>query len=231
MKFLIRTDDIGMRPEESPIPPGKKWDHGLRLAQAFDAALDGLPWLAACVPMLCDDAGVEWIRGRKNITVALHGFDHCEVAGARNEFEGLSVDACREKLDKSQKRVGPTPYFVPPWNAFTEASVEAMWHEGIRHVFGAPTTWPTPPSPVDLARGVRFWPAWWTLYGACGWQQSEESCRRILDTVPALLDIPGRAVLTLHITWEAARDPEFKHVAELAAMIKDHVISAEEFVK
>lgn len=231
MKFLIRVDDIGMRPEEAPIPPGKKWDHGLKMAMEFDDALDGLPWMAACVPMLCDEDGIARIRSRHNITVALHGWDHCEVMGARNEFEGLSVDACREKIDKSQKHIGPTKFFVPPWNAYTSNFVEAAWHEGIRHVFVAPEEWPTPPSPVNMGKGVKFWPAWFPLYGALGWRQSNESCDRILSTIPSLLDHPGRAVLTLHITWEAARDPKFKHVQDLAKMIKDHIVTAEEFVK
>jgi hypothetical protein len=226
MKFLIRVDDIGMTPEESPMPPGKNRDHGLELAKKFNDAMQGVPWLAAVVPAMLDEDGVAWLKQAKGVDVALHGWDHCEADGCRNEFENLSIDSCRWKISNGQLRVGPTPYFVPPWNAYTPNFIEAAWHEGIRHIFAAPVQWETPPSPVELARGVKLWPAWSSLYGSLAWTQG---CKPILNTLPDLLGKKGKAVLTLHITWISARDPEFVSVRTFARMIAQHAISAQEF--
>jgi hypothetical protein len=230
VKFLIRVDDIGMTPEETSMPPGKKWDHGLKLAQKFDAAMQGVPWMAACVPAMIDEDGIAWLQQSPHISVALHGWDHCEEGGCRNEFEGLSVDDCRLKICKGQSRIGPAPFFVPPWNAYTPNFVEGAWHEGVRHIFGAPVEWATPPSPVELERGVKFWPAWNCLYGSLAWQQSPEGCGPIMKMLPSLLGETGRAVITLHITWLAARDPEFVHVREFSKLIDGSAMSASEFV-
>lgn len=230
MKFLLRVDDFGWTDEESEAPPLKKRDIGLRLAQKFHAALDGIPYLAGVIPSEVDDRGIDWLMSCPDgLSVALHGWNH-SPGKERHEFHGLSPDSIRELISRGQKKIGPTPYFIPPFNSFAHAHAAPMWHEGIRYVFGRDQAWASPPSPYELEMGVMFIPAWARLYGALGWKQGSAS-NRVLDELYVLFPDPGIAVLTLHLPWEAARDPEFKHTKTLARVWREHFVSAEEFVK
>lgn len=231
MKILIRVDDFGWTSEESDNPPLKKTDAGLRIARKFHDALDGIPYLAAVIPAVLDVVGREWLLSKpKGLTVALHGWSHREPnPGDRHEFEGMSQDEVRGRICSGQGVCGPTPYYVPPFNGLDHAHVPALWHEGIRYIFGREQEWGTPPSPVELANGVKFIPAWARLYGALGWKQGSAE-KRLLDVLYDIYDLPGFAVMTLHLPWEHARDPEFKHTRVLQEF-KGHFISADDFVR
>lgn len=230
MKIMLRVDDFGWTSEEAENPPMKKRDVGLRLAQRFHAALDGIPYLAAVIPAEVDVEGKKWLESRpKGMSVALHGWNHSDPTGDRNEFQGMSADQVRARIALGRTILGSTPFLVPPFNGLDPAHIESMWHEGIRYIFGREQEWPTPPSPVELAKGVKFIPAWTRLYGSLGWIQGAAKAR-LLDEIYDLYDQPGLAVMTLHLPWMAARDPEFKHVRSLNPYA-GHFIAPEEFVK
>jgi hypothetical protein len=229
VNYLLRVDDFGWTAEEGDRPPTKKADVGLRLARQFHEVLDGMPYLAGVIPACVDLEGVEWLEGEPvNMTKALHGFTH-EDRGDRHEFEGMSPAIVRDKIAEGHRIIGPTPYYIPPFNSLDHAHIPSLWHEGIRYIFGREQQWETPPSPTELAMGVRFIPAWARLYGALGWQQGAAS-RRLLDEMELTHDKDGLAVMTLHLPWEFARDPRLQHLRELRRTWKRKFVSAAEFV-
>ena len=230
MRFMIRCDDLGLTPESAETPSGKARDKGLGLARRFHAAMQGVPFLGATIPGEVDAEGVEWIRSRPaGLTVALHGYRHATLV-QRNEFLNESSAFIREKIAEAQRRIGPTKFYVPPHNQIDAEHIEPLWHEGIRYVFGREQEWPTPPSPVEMARGVMFYPAWSTLYGATAWTQGSAT-EPLLDVLPKIEHAEGKAVMTLHLPWQSAKDPDFLSVRVMAARYGHMFVSAEEFVK
>lgn len=234
MKFAIRVDDLGWthvpRRDE---PNRKKRDIYFAAASEFHEAMGGFPYLGAVIPSETDDLALSWLKKAREggLTVALHGWDHSMREGARNEFEGLSMPTIRELLDRGQKLVGPTPHLVPPFNATVPQLAEACFHEGVKYIWGGPVKWATPPSPVELDKGVRLIPAWDRLYSATRWQQGEQP--------PILAQLagnwwekaPGLAVITLHLPWEFARDPRLLGVRELVSRVAEHLITPDAFAE
>ena len=232
MRFLLRVDDFGLSHREGERVPDKLPDVGCEIARRFHDAMSGLPYLAAVVPAALDEAGGAWIRSRPaGMTVALHGWDHSTRGTVHNEFHGLTMTEMRDKIAAGYKIVGGCKWFIPTFNACEEGLFEACWHESIRFVCGAPSYWPTPPQPWSVYRDVLFVPSWALTYGATGWQQGKNGPPPLLETVPMLLNLPGLAVLTLHVNWESAKDAEFKGVRALAEVLRGHVVTPEEFVR
>lgn len=232
MRFCIRSDDHGLTPREAAKVPDKLSDKGCEIAKRFHEAMQGVPYLAAVVPAALDEAGGAWIRSKpKGMTVALHGWDHSMRGDVKDEFHGYTVERMREEIARGQKVVGLTQHFVPPFNAVEDGLAEACYHEGIRYIWGAPSRWPTPPQPYQIYRDLVFVPSWNPMYGATRWEQGNQP--RVLTMLRyGILDLPGLAVLTLHgPTWEAAKDPEFNGVKELVSIIRNHVVTPEEFLE
>jgi hypothetical protein len=231
MKIAIRCDDIGWTDKAAEPMPMKQRDVGFELAQRFHAAMGGVPYLGAIIPSMADGEAVEWLQSKPaGLVPALHGWDHRMREGERSEFAGLSVVAMRDLLDNGRAVIGRTRHLVPPFNAMAPGLAEACFHEGVKYVWGGPVEWPTPPSPLELEQGTLLIPAWARIYGATNWPQG--TCRPLLETCePSFLDLPGLAVLTLHITWEAARDPDFRGIARLAGRIGPWTISPDEFAE
>lgn len=235
MKILIRVDDFGMTPQAGlgPLYGGRLPDVGLALAQGFHAAMGGLPYMAAVVPAAVDAGGLAWLRGKPaGLTIALHGWDHRD-AGGRDEFNESNEDGIRKCLDAGRRKLGPTPYFVPPFNAVSDTLFRACYHEGIRYVFGGPVDWPTPPNPMEKAMGVKYIPAWARLYGATRWVQAPGNQVLCTELNMELVRVYSFAVLTLHLPWEFARDPELFGVRDVARRLREFfdVLSADDFVK
>lgn len=231
MKFCIRVDDIGLSNREADTVPDKLPDTGCEIAKRFHAAMSGLPYVAAVVPAALDEEGGNWIRSRPpGMTVALHGWDHSTRAGVADEFHGMSVKEMRERIDWGQKKIGPVRHYCPPFNGDEKGLYEACYHEGIRYIWGMPSRWPTPPQPWQVYRELLFIPAWRDLYGATGWKQGKDGVPPLLSTLPDYMKRDGVAVLTLHIGWQAAKNPDFSGVAAMADLIRGNVISPEDFV-
>lgn len=231
MKLMIRVDDVAMSPREAAQVPDKLPDTGCEIVRRFHAAMGGLPYLAAVVPAMLDEAGGDWIRSRPpGMTVALHGWDHTRRGTVANEFHGLTVEEMRNKIADGYKIVGGCKWFVPPFNACEEGLFEACFHEGIRFVCGSPSKWPTPPQPWGVYREVTFVPAWAPLYGATAWSQGGGPV--LLKEIARYINEPGVAVLTLHgPTWEFAKDQDFVGVRALVKAVGANVISPEEFAR
>lgn len=231
MKILLCVDDIGWTPEATGSGALKRPDKGLALARRLHEALGGLPWLAGVIPGALDNEGQDWLRSAPaGLTVALHGFTHgSDRPDMRSEFDGCSEVEIRDRIAAGQGMVGPTPFYIPPYNACDPREADAMWHEGIRYIFGAPVEWPCPPSPHRFGKCWMF-PRWSRIYGAVAWIQG--GCEPLLDTCKSgFLDFPGLAVLTLHLPWEAARDPNFDHVKRLCGRIDSWTTTPQEFVR
>lgn len=234
MKFAVRVDDLGW------IETGKP-DRGLSLARRFHAAMQGLPYLGAVIPACLDDEGLAWLASAPaGLTMALHGWDHRLQQGARSEFHGLDLTHCRAVLDRGRRWLAEVTgvgigHLVLPFNGYESEVADACFYEGIRYVWGggshvsaAPGSWPTPPQPYPLGR-IAFVPSWAPTYAATLWRMSPENVP-LSEALPQLLDAPGRAVLTLHITWEAAKCDDFRGVRWLVDLIGDRAISAEEYL-
>lgn len=229
--ILIRVDDFGWTSQETETPPIKQTDVDLEIAQRFHEAMSGVPYLAGVIPACVTPRGMDWLRKVDGLAVALHGWDHGSTRPQeRDEFSQMSAQEIRTAIDRGQKLIGPTQFFIPPYNAMPANLAEAAWHEGIRYIFGRESEWPAPPQPHQIGR-VWFCPAWAPLYGASRWQQG---AAQHADGLVGWLKSWGwrhaPAVLTLHITWEHARDPEFNGVRELAKLLDGHAVTAAEFV-
>ncbi len=231
MKFVIRVDDFGWGAEADPDnAPLKRVDVGLLHARHFHSVMQGVPYLAGVIPACLDIPAQDWIHSKPaGLSVAVHGWDHKMRAGSRNEFEGLSENACRDLFSNGMKKIGKTRHLIPPFNAITPEMVRAAWHEGIRFVWGAPSNWFTPPSPREMEMGVVFVPSWTPLYGASGWGQAAGD-RPLWQAMAELGNSPGVAVVTLHLPWEFARDPDLRWLRHLVDAHRRWIISPEEFV-
>lgn len=243
MKLCIRVDDLGWTDQESANPPAKTADVGLELAQKFHAAMQGRPYLGAVIPAAIDDDGRAWLASKPDgLTIALHGWSHDSGGGAFSEFHRDDTDAVREKIAKGQQRIfgkeseNWTRHFVAPFNAYTPTLLDAMWHEGIRYAWGgtapntrAPSSWPTPPQPFEVGR-MLFVPSWDPLYSATYWRMSA-GAEPLMDVLPGVIDLPGKAVLTLHLPWELSKGgPSFGGVSDLVDRYGHAMISAEEYL-
>jgi hypothetical protein len=231
VNFMIRVDDLGWTPDKEP-------DAGLDLAKRFHEAMAGLPYLGGIIPAMLDDDALAWLSSKPaGLTIALHGWDHSRVDGVDSEFRGKDLDECREMLYRGQKRMdGPHFHLIPPFNSVEPDLPEACYLEAIRYIWGGgrhdrkePSMWATPPQPYPLGR-VTFVPSWIPTYAATLWRMSEE-CPPLTEKLPRLLDRLGKAVITLHITWESARCDDLEGVRWLVDQIKDRVISPDEFLK
>lgn len=225
--IAIRVDDIGWT-DEVLRPPIKKADQGLELARRFHGAMGGAPYLAGVIPAYVDQVGIDWIRSKPDgMAVALHGWDHgANRRNDRDEFSGLSSQEIREKIAMGQARVGPTSHFIPPYNALPPALAEAIWHEDIRYIWGREVDWPTPPSPFEVDRCWMI-PSWAKLYGVSKYQLSP-GMPILVNMVKSIPAVP--AVLTLHIPWEASNDPSFDGVRRLIDMIRDRIVTPDQYV-
>lgn len=225
-------DDIGWKSNGTT-------DEGLSIAQSFHAAMSELPYLAAVIPSSIDAAGAEWLQSKpEGMTVGMHGYSHRPaVTDGRSEFAGMSEKRIRDRIAAgNQKLGGIAEHFILPWNAYEADFAEAAYHEGVRYIWGAedhgtssPSTWPTPPQPYSLGR-ITFVPAWLLTYGVTIGKMSREDIP-LCGTLPVLIDRKGKAVITLHITWEYSKSATFDGVKWLVDTIGDRVISADEFLK
>ena len=230
MKLAIRVDDLGWTATETATPPIKETDIGLRLAQAFHAAMGGTPYLGAVIPSTLDGEGLAWLDSNpEGLTVALHGFTHRKSGTVANEFHGMDELRCRNRLGHATKALGRrTTHFVPPFNGINTELVDALWYEGVRYIWGAPSEWETPPQPYGMGK-LLFVPSWLPLYGAAQCRMNDQT-PALIPNIPRVMQLPGQAVLTLHITWEAAHDDDFAGVRKLVDMIRRNVITPAEFV-
>ena len=232
MKFCIRVDDFGW------TSSGTK-DPGLEMAQKYHAAMQGLPYLAAVIPSCVDGKGLAWLRSCPDaLTVAMHGFNH-ELSGSKvaSEFHDSNRAECRLRIALGKRALQnvPVAHMVLPFNAYEPDLAEACYLEGLHFIWGGsshcerePSRWPVPPPPYPLGR-VTFVPSWEPTYAATLWRMKPTD-RPLEETLPALLDQPGKAIITLHITWEAAKCEDFKGVRWLVDLIRDRIISSEEYL-
>lgn len=240
MNFCVRLDDVGWSEQESPSPPLKLADRGLELARRFHAAMQGLPYLAAVIPSALDRDGLAWLQtAPAGMTIAMHGFNHrISVDGVASEFRHLDLEQCRQRIECGRVALKDVPieHLVLPFNCYEPDLAEACYQSGINYIWGGgehgsgcPSRWPTPPQPYSLGR-VTFVPSWAPTYAATLWRMGPED-RPLESVLPRLLDLPGKAVLTLHITWECCHSADFCGVKWLVAQLGDRAISVEEYLR
>jgi hypothetical protein len=229
MIFSIRVDDVGWTTEPADPPPRKRSDVGLSLARKFHAVMAGLPWLAAVIPSTLDKDGVAWLKSKPaGLVPALHGYDHRMVDGVASEFRGLDYTQCRQRIRAGLSKLSvATEHFVPPFNALEPDLEMACADEGLTVVWGDLVATPDLPRATPYARYV---PSWSRLYGASRKRMSEIA-PILVHEIPPLLGVKGHAVIALHITWEASKDPEFLGVRELVGLIRSNVIHPDEYVR
>lgn len=228
---MIRVDDVGWTPASTSEPPIKVPDRGLYLARRFNRAMDGVPWLAGVIPSALDDDGRKWLAQRPgNVTVAMHGVTHRRVDGVDSEFRGMDYHRCKIELLEGLVELGvKTQHFIPPFNAIEPHLIEALVDTGFRSVWGQFEAIPRPPRPMD---GLTFVPSLYELYSATLVSMGHGQLP-LLDVLPFVMSRPGYAVITLHITWEAARcdTEDFEGVRELVKLARSHVVSPEDYLR
>lgn len=230
MKFVIRADDIGWTPRPAAEPPLKEPDSGLELARRFHEAMGGLPWLAGVIPSTLDSDGKKWLASAPaGVTVAMHGVTHRRVGGVDSEFRGMSYERCRVNLLEGLVELGvKTTHFIPPFNAIEPDLPEALFDCGFRTVWGQYESIPRRPRPLE---SLTFVPSLYELYSATLASMGHGQLP-ILDRLPFMLKQDGYAVITLHITWEAARGggTDFEGVRELVGMVRNHVVTPDQYL-
>lgn len=238
MKVCIRVDDIGWTAETAfQQSPCKQPDRALSLARRFHRAMLGRPYLAGIIPRAVDEAGREWLRTRPvGMTFAQHGTSHRLAADmVRSEYRDMTGSALRDYVAVGHSALGvPTEEivdFIPPFNALEPELPDALYLEGFRRIWGAPSRWSTPPQPQWLGRCL-FVPAWMPLYGATLWRM-QAADRPLIEVWPEVSTWPGYAVLTLHVPWEAAKDgwTLFDGVRRLVGLLGDAILSPSDWLK
>jgi hypothetical protein len=235
LKFCIRVDDYGWTATDP-----KQSDKGLRLAQRFHDSLQGLPYIAGVIPLTVDHDGLAWLQSKPTgLTIALHGLKHSHSSGGvASEFHGMDVNQCRQHIAWGRTALQGIPIvdMILPFNGYEVDLAEACYLEGIYRIWGGglhsqttPSAWPTPPQPYPLGR-VTFVPSWAPLYGATQWRMSADTLP-LTETLPSVMNSPGKGIITLHITWEASKSADFSGVKWLADKIANWVISPEEYLK
>lgn len=233
MRFCLRVDDFGWVANSVP-------DRKLSLAQKMHATFQGLPYLGAVIPSTLDHDGLAWLQSAPaGVTIAMHGFNHSySEDGCASEFRNCDLQRCRQRIGwgKNSLKDVAIRHFVLPFNAYAPDLSEACYLEGMGYIWGGgghdythPSPWPTPPQPYSLGRTV-FVPSWAPTYAACLWRMGSEDVP-LCESLPRLLELPGRAVITLHITWEAAHCADFRGVRWLVERIGDRVITPEEYLR
>jgi hypothetical protein len=225
MIVTIRVDDIGWKPHAT----GR--DKDLSLAQKFHVAMQGVPYLGAVIPICLDDRGREWLQSRpKGLTVAMHGITHEMVEpGVESEFAGRELRECSAMIALGKRILGvETEHFVAPWNHYGESLHEALSISGIIRHWVGPVADDKPESVRHLLEYSMAY-AWKPLYGAILWPAGTDGIA-LAETMPEIMEREGRAVLTLHLTWEAAKGDDFKGVRWFVEKYMDQVISPEEYI-
>ena len=234
LKVCIRVDDVGWGSESIEPWPHKKLDVGLRLAQQFHAAMQGLPYLGAVIPKALDKEGLAWLHSQPcGFTGAVHGYCHDAPNRVCDEFLRLEFAEIRRRVSYARDYCClPYRHFVSPFNTYTDTLTDALVAEGFRYLWMGPVDRRyLPMRCFDDYNGPlpTLIPAWLPLYGcSCARMQSTE--RPLLDVWPGIKDEEGRAVLTLHLPWELAKNPSFDGLKNLVDMIHDHVMSPEEYI-
>jgi peptidoglycan/xylan/chitin deacetylase (PgdA/CDA1 family) len=194
--------------------------------------MSGFPYLAAVVPAELDDDGRQWLASNpEGMTIAMHGVTHRRMPpGADSEFAGRGREECFDMIESGKRMLGVmTNHFVAPFNYYGEHLHAVLCENDICVHWTGPTVADVPSPPEDNGDYVAV-PAWRPLYGALLWPSGTYE-RPLCEAMPELMEMQGRAVLTLHLTWEAARGEEFEGVRWLVERYGDRVISLEEYFR
>lgn len=228
MQFLLRVDDIGWSPEYQD-----KTDRGLRLAQDFHRKLGGLPHLGAVISEFVDQDGLAWLKSKPvGMKVALHGLNHTP-----GEFRNLTLADCRARIRRGKAALEDALLedVVLPFNQYETGLAEACRTEGIRRIWGGghhlitePSRWPAPPAPYPLEH-LCFVPSWRPTYAATLWRMRAD-IRPLSEILPGLFELPGKAVITIHVTWEKGLSKDLKGIQWLADTIGGHLIGVEDYL-
>lgn len=226
MKVVVRVDDVGWKPPEGE----DRQDNGLDLFHKFHAAMSGVPFLAAVIPACLDDAGRQWLESKPaGLTVGMHGVDHQREGGNCGEFSWLQKEQVvdRVKLGLSLMPAG-VEHFVAPWNDYGEHLHDVLALAGVKYHWTEPE-YSENPSWIERKQDYSIIPAWAPLYGCIAWP-SGPGQSPMLERIPEIMKREGRAVLTLHITWEASRGGEFTGVQWLVANYRHLILTPEEYL-
>jgi hypothetical protein len=226
MRVCVRVDDFGLRPHTGET------DCGLALARKFHKAMRGTPYLAGIIPARLDDAGRTWLISKPSgMTVAMHGIAHEKVSPqAESEFAFRARRECSSMVRLGKTLLGvPTRYFIAPFNHYGDHLHGVLAENGIDAHWVGPTS-ERFPRPMQQTSGYSLIFAWKPLYGCLLWPSGSPNAA-LCESLPALMGLEGKAVLTLHSTWEAARGERFEGIEWLVERYRDSVMSPEEFLK
>ncbi len=194
--------------------------------------MQGRPYLAAAIPGELDDEGREWLKsGPAGLSIAMHGLRHFPARlGVESEFAGLSHGQCLDMIWEAKELLGlETSHFVAPWNHYTQNLVDALLEEDIDIHWTGAQYGTVPPDPIrTVARCIV--PAWATLYGSLLWP-SGANMKALSHAMPEVMERPGCAVLTLHITWESRDGMDFSGIRWLIEHYGDRIISPEQYLE
>ena len=227
MQVVVRVDDVGW----NPLKGEDRQDYGLKLAKIFHEAMGGAPYLAAVIPACLDDEGRAWIESKpEGLTVGMHGMTHERAGGDRGgEYCWRDKEQIAAMVEQGLLLIpGKVDHFVAPYNTYAEHLHEALAAQGVRYHWTQPEYTEAVPS-IEKKDGYFLIPAWKPLYGCIAWPSGPEE-KPLLERIPEIMKKEGRAVLTLHITWEASRGEQFTGVRWFVERYKNSIISPEEYL-
>lgn len=205
-KLILRIDDVGRRPGDPPSP-GSDGDLEYFRRWRETCGLQGKPAVYGATPKWLTGNGLRWLL--ENITtperLALHGWDHSPGAVVHHE----QLHAGKMALS--------TNTYIPPFNAYTEDTLQAWGNVGGRYFLGGFHGEHHHYGPLPVKVGCFHLPALRECYGHAG---------ELLENLPAVLanlhNNAAPVVVTLHVPWDTPQAA--RQVVEL---VEDHLVSLE----
>lgn len=189
----IRVDDF---PRGTP---DRRWpDYGAGMLNRLEEF--GQPYLLGVVPLQCNEHDFQDLKRLRHAVFAMHGFNHgLDRWRPNSEFDGMShediVTTFNYCLGRLEYGLGDQTVraFIPPFNLFNQAVLDALEHSLIEVITGGPESY----SQMDMSkldfRGVAFVPS------VDEWYTSNGNLTDILQKVP---HCPSNRMVTLHLTGD-----------------------------
>lgn len=218
MKFILRIDDVGRKPGDTPEKgTDSSLDYFLRWREAL--GLTGLPCYYGIVPTWLNPEGrdrLKLLQGKEY--TAVHGWDH-----AHNSV----VDSARMSIARRElmggRRTNLCLAYIPPYNWYSATTLKDWKEAGGEYFFGGfdehyPGVGPFPSIQHDLL----YLPAFKPLYG---------HAHEVLTGLEKLPEVSYSypLVITLHVPWDQER--YWPALVEVISIVKDSLITIEEAEK
>lgn len=142
MHVQWRLDDF------TPGTPFEKWNERLVIKMLSPFEAKGIPYYLGVSAGLLTSASCDVLKCLRFAQITYHGYDHgfskwrpADESGG--EFSGMSVDEIRAQIQIAKRVLERmdlyfVPVCIPPFNSFTQATLDALIAEGFEKILGGP---------------------------------------------------------------------------------------------